>query len=49
MSSKYIVRQPIKDCNKKTIGYEIRYHGENHAFSDGERTIPRRKPCVQRR
>ena len=39
MSSKYIVRQPIKDCNKKTIGYEIRYHGENHAFSDGERSV----------
>ncbi len=33
MSSKYIVRQPIKDTAGKTIGYEILYHGENYAFS----------------
>lgn len=33
-SSKYIVRQPIKDRNCKVIGYEILYYGENQAFSD---------------
>ena len=32
MSSKYIVRQPIKDKDNKIIGYEIQYHGENQAF-----------------
>ena len=36
MSSKYIVRQPIKDPENKIIGYEIQYHGENQAFSGGE-------------
>ena len=36
MSSKYIVRQQIKDVQGKVIGYEILYHGENQAFvSDG--------------
>lgn len=33
MSSKYIVRQPIKDAEGKITGYEILYHGENQAFS----------------
>ena len=33
MSSKYIVRQPIKDTSGKILGYEIVYHGENQAFS----------------
>ncbi len=33
MSSKYIVRQPIKDAEGKIIGHEILYHGENQAFS----------------
>ncbi len=33
MSSKYIVRQPIKDPGGKTLGHEILYHGENQAFS----------------
>lgn len=33
MSSKYIVRLPIKNSENKTIGYEIQYHGENQAFS----------------
>lgn len=33
MSSKYIVRQPIKDVSGKILGYEIVYHGENQAFS----------------
>ena len=32
MSSKYIVRQPIKDPSNRIIGYEIQYHGENQAF-----------------
>lgn len=32
MSSKYIVRLPIKDRDNHIIGYEIQYHGENHAF-----------------
>ena len=36
MSSKYIVRQPIKDKDNKIIGYEIQYHGENQAFGGGE-------------
>ena len=31
MESKYIVRRPIKDREKKIIGYEIVYHGENMA------------------
>lgn len=35
MSSKYIVRQPIKDKDSHIVGYEIQYHGENHAFSSG--------------
>ena len=36
MSSKYIVRQQIKDVQGNVIGYEILYHGENQAFvSDG--------------
>ncbi len=34
MSSKYIVRQQIKDAEGKIIGHEILYHGENQAFSD---------------
>lgn len=34
MSSKYIVRQPIKDATGEIMGYEILYHGENQAFSD---------------
>ena len=33
MSSKYIVRQPIKDLTGKIIGQEILYHGENQAYS----------------
>ena len=33
MSSKYIVRQPIKDPGGKVLGYEILYHGENQAFT----------------
>lgn len=32
MSSKYIVRQPIKNRENRVIGYEILYHGENQAF-----------------
>ena len=36
MSSKYIVRQQIKDVQGNVIGHEILYHGENQAFvSDG--------------
>lgn len=34
MSTKYIVRQPIKDANNKIIGYEILYHGDNQAYGD---------------
>ena len=30
--NKYIVRQPIRNAQKQTIGYEILYHGENQAF-----------------
>ena len=38
MSSKYIVRQPIKDAAGTIIGYEILYHGENEAFSNDNGT-----------
>lgn len=34
MSSKYIVRQPIKDIQGSIIGHEILYCGENQAFTD---------------
>lgn len=38
MSSKYIVRQPIKDLENHIVGYEIQYYGENQAFgSEGEK------------
>lgn len=37
-SSKYIVRQPIKDRENHILGYEIQYYGENHAFSSGDNT-----------
>ena len=33
MSSKYIVRQPIKEPGGKTLGHEIMYFGENQAFT----------------
>jgi EAL and modified HD-GYP domain-containing signal transduction protein len=33
-SSKYIVRQPIKDRDNNIMGYEILYHGENQAYGD---------------
>lgn len=36
MSSKYIVRQPIKDSANHIVGYEILYHGENQAFGSGD-------------
>ena len=36
MSSKYIVRQPIKDQDNHILGYEIQYYGANYAFSSGE-------------
>ena len=32
MSSKYIVRQPIKNLDNHIVGYEIQYYGENSAF-----------------
>ena len=35
-SSKYIVRQPIKDTENHILGYEIQYYGENYAFSGGD-------------
>ena len=35
-SSKYIVRQPIKDLKGKILGYEIQYHGENQAYTTEE-------------
>lgn len=38
MSSKYIVRQPMKDCQNRVIGHEILYHGENQAFGEGAGT-----------
>ena len=38
MSSKYIVRQPIRDVAGNTIGHEILYYGENQAFSSEEGT-----------
>lgn len=36
MSSKYIVRLPIKDRDNHIIGYEIQYYGENSAFGGGD-------------
>lgn len=38
MSSKYIVRVPIKDRDNHIIGYEIQYYGENHAFGGDDKT-----------
>ena len=38
MSGKYIVRQPIRDHEGSTIGYEILYHGANQAFSGDSST-----------
>lgn len=38
MSSKYIVRQPIKDAENTIIGQEILYHGENQAFTTEVKT-----------
>lgn len=35
-TSKYIVRQPIKDLSGKLVGHEIQYHGENMAYSEVE-------------
>ena len=34
MSSKYIVRQPIKNTEGLIIGHEILYYGENQAFGE---------------
>lgn len=39
MSSKYIVRQQIKDRQGNIMGYEILYHGDNQAFA-GEESGP---------
>ena len=36
MSSKYIVRQSIKNKDSEISGYEIQYHGENQACSNDE-------------
>ena len=33
MSSRYIVRQRIKDAKGTILGYEILYHGDNQAFT----------------
>ena len=38
MSGKYIVRQPIREANGNTLGYEILYHGANQAFSSDSST-----------
>ena len=32
--TKYIVRQPIKDLKGNTLGYEIRYTGENYGYNE---------------
>ena len=40
MSSKYIVRVPIKDPDNHIIGYEIQYYGENHAFGSDDGAAP---------
>ena len=32
--TKYIVRQPIKDLQGNTLGYEIRYTGENYGYNE---------------
>ncbi len=36
MESKYIVRRPIKNPEKKIIGHEILYHGENAAYGSDD-------------
>lgn len=38
MSSKYIVRQPIKDIEGTIVGHEILYYGENQAFTTEVKT-----------
>ena len=48
-SSKYIVRQPIKDQANKIIGYEIRTMGKTRplattAKTSGRTTLPQRTP-----
>ena len=35
-TNKYVVRQPIKDLQGKTIAYEIRFSGEGGAYESGE-------------
>ena len=35
-SNKYIVRQPIKNLKGATLGYEIRYAGEDSAYETGD-------------
>ena len=39
MSSKYIVRQPIKNADGAIIGHEIMYYGENEAFSEEQSAV----------
>ncbi|WP_201754704.1 HDOD domain-containing protein [Pseudoflavonifractor sp. 60] len=36
ISSKYIVRQPVKDLKGTIIGYGIQYYGENQAYAADE-------------
>ncbi len=36
MSSKYIVRRPVKDAASQVIGYEILYYGDNQAYGSEE-------------
>ena len=35
-TTKYIVRQPIKDLQGTVLGYEIRYTGENTGYNGEE-------------
>ncbi len=39
MSSKYIVRQPMKDAQSNIVGYDIQYYGENYAFGGSTESL----------
>ncbi len=39
MSTKYIVRQPMKDAESNIVGYDIQYYGENYAFGSSTESL----------
>ena len=46
MSSKFIVRQPIKDLQGHIIGYELQYYGANQAFSSESSAASDTRPLI---